>query len=217
MLLVNAFNKSDYQHPAALVKLLQSERIMAAERAWPSGSRGFLSVACQDAWTRDNVQPFRKEHPARVALRLPAPQEIYIERRRMMDRSIFVMDSRVVKNMARGFVPGRDQTSSRQEIEVGYSRRTFFYTRRGEFWDGLKDRSGDDQHLELATAAAWSPHKRNVAHGRSRPMLTVGRTASVQRRHEQCMDRRCWRMVAYPDITPVLGNFRVAGNTFVFA
>jgi hypothetical protein len=40
---------------------------------------------------------------------------------------------------------------------------------------------------------------------KSRPVLTDGRTASVQRRHEQCMDRRCWRIVAYPDIT----RFRV--------
>jgi hypothetical protein len=39
--LVNAFNKSDYQHPAALVKLLQSERMLAAERAWSSGSPPF--------------------------------------------------------------------------------------------------------------------------------------------------------------------------------
>jgi hypothetical protein len=28
-------------------------------------------------------------------------------------------------------------------------------------------------------------------------VLTDGLTASVQRRHEQCIDRRCWRIVAY--------------------
>jgi hypothetical protein len=37
-------------------------------------------------------------------------------------------------------------------------------------------------------------------------VLTDGRTASVQRRHEQCMDRRCWRMVAYPDKAAFLGG-----------
>jgi hypothetical protein len=45
----------------------------------------------------------------------------------------------------------------------------------------------------------------------SRPVLTDGRTASVQRRHEQCMDRRCWRIVAYPDITGFSSSVRVGG------
>ena len=45
-------------------------------------------------------------------------------------------------------------------------------------------------------------------------MLTDGLTASVQRRHEQCMDRRCWRIVAYPDITRKKHYVRLGGDTF---